>query len=698
MTHANNLSEPSNAQALDPRNQQSTSSVSTASPPTGLPLWPAERLVSLIGRYPAAVGRMLDRLAARRDPVGWIVRFFSSVKLGLLWLFLTGGYMALGSGLPALRAYFDVSTMEFFSAPPMIILMLLLCVTLAVVTLRRIPLTLYKLGVWTVHTGIITLVTGCFFYFGLKHEGMVRLFIHHTVRHYYDSSERALYIGAAGDQSAMLPLPSLPIFVRRTPADSHPLNISVPAKTLEKLNPKFSDLRVRIVGYYPYAEMAAFPVPRRPGVKPRQPAVEVNLNADGTSGGRWLVAKSPADRVLDNHSSPFGIEYLYHPSQRRWRDITTSFTGRDALIVSVPADHVRRVYVIHKNKPLLVRGTPYTLTPRRWIDIPLMARAYHGASSQGYMVNVERRLNGKIFHFQRVALFRYPSQSVDFIFPHGHRQLVPNLVDHHIRIVYEDARHNQFWVVEHRSGALSLVQRAAGGAVSVNPLTVGRAVPVSIDGMHIGFSVVQTGTVVLRPYTIPADQRRPKVEDTMGKCVLQLAVSDGRGLSREVYLPYEQFGLEGQLPPTSVKIPDVGRVRFAFSQLRLPLPVAVTLLDCKELFYPGGHNFPRDFISKVRMTNLKTGVARVRVIHLNHPAKIAGLSFFQARFGHKRNGQPFSVLGVGNTHGFYAMLTGVVMIILGIGYAFYIKPILLNIKKKQLAEYAKRRSGDGASV
>ena len=182
MTHANNLSEPSNAQAFDPRDQRSTSSVSTASLSAGLPLWPAERLVSFIGRYPAAVGRMLDRRAARRGPVGWIVRFFSSVKLGLLWLFLTGGYMALGSGLPALRAYFDVSTMEFFSAPPMIILMTLLCVTLAVVTLRRIPLTLYKLGVWTVHTGIITLVTGCFFYFGLKHEGMVRLFINHTVR------------------------------------------------------------------------------------------------------------------------------------------------------------------------------------------------------------------------------------------------------------------------------------------------------------------------------------------------------------------------------------------------------------------------------------------------------------------------------------------------------------------------------------
>ena len=68
---------------------------------------------------------------------------------------------------------------------------------------------------------------------------------------------------------------------------------------------------------------------------------------------------------------------------------------------------------------------------------------------------------------------------------------------------------------------------------------------------------------------------------------------------------------------------------------------------------------------------------------------MAGLSFFQARFGRESNGAAFSVLGVGNTRGFYGMLAGVVMIFLGIGYAFYVKPVLLNMKKRQLAAYAR---------
>ena len=739
------------------------------------------------------MGRWLDRRAATPGPVGWIIRFFSSVKLGVLWLFLTALYMGLGSGLPSLRAYFDLSTMQFFDAPPMIILMVLLCVTLAVVTLRRIRLTLYKLGVWTVHTGIITLILSLFLYFGGKHEGMILLREHQTVRHYYDNSQRALYIraeptagrgrkhprisqrglrasakpnpqitrisrilrtkrtrprapsqehlraargntgrvarigpksgarvtnqiphaakalpvrsadlaaearGTGLNRVVMAPLPQLPLFKLRAPRNGDPLRIKIPAVELAGLGRNFSGLQIRVIGYYPYSELAAFPVARRPGIPPRQPAVEINLNAAGAQGGRWLLAKSPAGRVLDN-DSPFGIEYLYHPSPRRWRDITTAFHGRDALIVSVPADHVRRVYIIHPHQRITVAGTPYTLTPRRWINMPLIAPAYRGATSQGYIIDVVRRKNGRSFHFQRVALFRYPSQSVDFIFPHGHRspqvtrsggRLAPGLVDHHLRIVYEDARHDQLWVVEHRSGRLSLVHRAAGGAVRVQPVRGGQTVPVTIDGMHIGFTVERIARVVWRPYVIPPNRRRPHIEQTMGHCLLRLALADGRWRSRPIYLPYRQFGFGRQRRGVTVKIPRKGRLTLAFSQRRRRLPVAVTLLQAKELFYPGGHNFPRDFISQVRIRNLKTGRTRTRLIHLNHPAKVAGLSFFQARFGRESNGAAFSVLGVGNTRGFYGMLAGVVMIFLGIGYAFYVKPVLLNMKKRQLAAYAR---------
>ena len=128
------------------------------------PEWPLERLLKTIGNFPAAAGRFLDRLA-RRPLIGPPVRFFSSVWLGILWLLLLGLYIGVGSGLPSMRAKLEMTDLQFFDAWPMRIILAGLALTLTVVTLRRIPLTLFKLGVWTVHIGILTLITGAVCYF-----------------------------------------------------------------------------------------------------------------------------------------------------------------------------------------------------------------------------------------------------------------------------------------------------------------------------------------------------------------------------------------------------------------------------------------------------------------------------------------------------------------------------------------------------
>ncbi len=673
----------------------SLDATSTSAPKAPPPMWLAERVVLRVGRGPAAAGRFLDRLAKHNGPIGWVVRFFSSIKMGLLWLFLTTAYIAVGSGLPSVRSYFDVSTMGFFNSPPMVILMALLATTLITVTLRRIPLTLYKLGVWSVHTGIITLLVGLFLYFGLKKEGMVRIFLNQTVHHYYDNSERAIFMVAkdAPGKSAMLPLPSLPLFRERSTKNHHPLNIIAPPRMMARLSPHLAGVRVRVIGYYPYTRLEALAVQRMPGQPARKPALEFNLSASGmASGGQWLLAKTPQLRVADA-GLPCGIEYLYHPSARRLRDITTSFKGNNALIVSIPADHFRQVVVIHPNKKIVLPGTPYTLIPRQEISMPLLSKGYRGASSQAYMVDVYRaNATGKPFHFQRVALFRYPTKTVDFVFDHGRRKLIPDKIDHAIHIRYEDARKFQFWIVEHKSGQLNLIQRAAGGVVTQYPISIGHPVATAVAGIPFKISVQELANVVYEPQTIPPAQRRPQLEQTMGHCVLQLAVSRGRWMDHHIYLPFQQFGLHGDLAPTHVEVPGVGQVSFVFSTLQWKLPAALTLLSCKELFYPGGNSFPRDFLSKVRFTNLKTGKSKVALIHLNHPETLDGQHFFQARFGKQANGTPFTVLGVGNTNGLYPMIVGVIMIIFGIGYAFYIKPVLLNMKKRDLARFAARQA------
>lgn len=668
-----------------------SSAHATTAPIAAAHLWPIERAFLWLGRYPKAAGKFLDGLAAKRNWLGAVVRYFSSVKLGITYLGLIAIYLALGSGLPPLRAYFDVSTMQFFDAPPLVIMLLLLGTTLITVTLRRIPLTLYKFGVWTVHTGIITLIVGCFFYFGLKHEGLTRIFMHHTVRHFYDAADRAIYLrydSKSGAKSAIVKLDSIPIFDRRSPQGGNPLAIAISGKTMAGLSPKLSKVHVHVIGYYPYSLLKPIAENRVPGVKPRRPAVQFNIGGQQGSSGEWLVGSSPRGRV-SGLNAPFVVEYLYHPTARRLRDIEQSFHGKQAMIVNVPADHVRRVYPFKLNQTIKVKGTPYTLTPRHLMTMPLINPAYNGAVSQACVINVVRGLGKQAVHFQRVALFRYPRRSVDFVFHHGKRKLMPHKFDHGLHIRYLDAHRDQFWIVERSNGKFLLVHRKPGGAVTKKAIPGFNApVPITTQGITSQFTLLREAEVALRPKLIPAADRRPKVENTMGRCILQVRVTGPNGFSKQLYVPFQQFGFHGDLPPINVHVPGVGKLGLIFSEYRRAMPVSLTLLSCTELFFNGGHSFPRDFISKVRIKNLKTGKARTIIIHLNHPAQVDGLHIFQARFGRLQNGQPFTVLGVGNTHGFYAMLTGVILIIAGIGYAFYVKPILINVKKKQLARAA----------
>ena len=692
--------ESSETSASSPPNR---SNAAVAVPITPRP-WLAERVVAGVGRIPAAVGRQLDKLANMPAPIGPVVRFFSSVKLGLVWLGLTAIYIGLGSGLPQLRSYFDVSSMEYFDAWPMVTLMILLAITLMTVTLRRIPLTLFKLGVWMVHTGIITLLVGCFLYFGLKHEGLVRIFMHQSVSHYYDGAERALYLrvdngSSDAKRSAIIPLPTLPIFEKRTASNGRPLNIAVTPGVLKRLGIGDS-VALRVVGYYPYSELGPVAIPRKPGVPANQPAIQFNLGKGSTiTGGKWLFGSSPRGRVMDT-DLPYGVEYLYHPSARRIRDISTPLPSYDAVIVKIPKLHLRRVYAVKKGQPIAITGSPYLLVPIGHLDMPMLSPGYRGAHSQAYAFQVQRTDAKGIFNFVRVALFRYPTRTPDFIFNHGHRQLVPDKIDHNLHLRYEDARRDQFWVVEQSDGSLELIHRHAGGPVNIHNVTLGQPIPVKIQAanatIQANFTVINKANVVLRPRLIPKSERRPKIENTMSKSILALAITEGRGKPRIVYLPFQQFGFSGDLPAKEVNIPGMGRVGLVFSQVRRPLPVRIKLLNCQELFYPGGGHFPRDFISTVEMTNLKTGKSERHVIHLNHPAKVMGLSFFQARFGRDQNGVPFTVLGVGNTHGFWALIAGAVLIIFGIAYAFYVKPVLLNIKKHQLKKMADARTSPSA--
>ena len=109
----------------------------------------------------------------RRTPLRVLLDIFSSVWTGVTLLVTLFVYSSLGSAVPAFRQLpvFEMTEFEWFNWWPFVLLIGLICLTLTVTTLRRIPLRPVNYGVWMIHSGIIVLSIGSVVYFGTKVEG-----------------------------------------------------------------------------------------------------------------------------------------------------------------------------------------------------------------------------------------------------------------------------------------------------------------------------------------------------------------------------------------------------------------------------------------------------------------------------------------------------------------------------------------------
>lgn len=100
-----------------------------------------------------------------------LIRLFSSIRFGVVLLTLILGYASIGSALPQVRGAVEMTEMQLFSHWLFGLLIVLFAITLSVATWRRIRWNLTNLGVLVVHTGLLVLTLGSFWYFGGKIEG-----------------------------------------------------------------------------------------------------------------------------------------------------------------------------------------------------------------------------------------------------------------------------------------------------------------------------------------------------------------------------------------------------------------------------------------------------------------------------------------------------------------------------------------------
>jgi hypothetical protein len=610
-----------------------------------------------------------------------------------------------------------MTDLEFFDAWPMRILLMLLVLDLTIVTLRRIPLTLFKLGSWTVHIGILTLIAGCVWYFSSKQEGSVRIFLGQSVNSYYDVTERALFAfkpdGKGGFDTAntvITPIPQLPIYYEHLAKTGNPLDRDLPG-ALAGLGPQFKDVNVKIVGYYPSALLQT--VGWRAAVAGEEgvgPGISFQFSDDNDSlPTGWLVSATPATRLLEAENLPLSLEYLYHPTAQRVSDLQTSFDGSLGITVRIPSLKIDRSYALTSEAAMQVEGSPYTLEPKALQNMPMASKGYEGTSSEALTVAVTRKEpDGSTFQFQRMALFRYPERSPDFVMENGQQKRKQDGVDPNIQIVFHDASKPQAWVVEDETGAMKLIVRDSNGKSTTKDLKVGDNVVLGLSTMPgLKFRLVErtaNSVPIYEPWIVPNEQR-PRSQtamEAMQLSMVELEISGGEGSGvwtrKNVYVPFSQYASIGSPPvgekPAVVDVPGAGKVAFLLSTVKRELPSTLTLAQFDPVHYPGATRAYEDYVSTLSVKDRSTGRQGTLVARLNAPAVDHGLYYFQSAWDGDDHAPPdkrFTVIGVANRPGIKVMTTGAILIIVGIGFAFYVKPMLLKKKKAELAAWAASR-------
>ncbi len=436
-----------------------------------------------------------------------------------------------------------------------------------------------------------------------------------------------------------------------------------------------------------------------------------------------LVARWPAGRVIDEPQ--WALEYLAGPTRQRVDDLMARFDGPHGLIVEVPDAGFSRTLPIAAGQEYPLGDTGYTLKIEAIgpYEMSFASRGYEQASDTRVVVAVYR--DNELL-FRRIVMHRYPERSQDFtpapndptVGPMGRR----SDPDPRLRIVYIDATKPQYRVLsDPKLSEIKVLARLPDRPPVLTDLT-GDRLPVTNATDRVMWvylkQKLRQATRVPMPVITPKAQRDPKDEGTYLHALLpmdlEIAVPPGQGerpraWRQRVWLThmrYPDLPQEGY-HPIRVQVPGVdlpGGLTLAFSRLRRPLPFQVAL-DGFEMIPVPGTDIPRDFVADLSLMPVgataressppQHGQARLNNPLIHHGIKLSQTGWdpgdrrdpdHQAKDAQGRwvNQQRYSILGVGNNVGIRVIFAGACLVVAGIPWAFYIKPLLLRRRKRQL--------------
>lgn len=638
----------------------------------------------------AATGFQAGPPAALPGRVRWaaVLDFVGSVPFGVALLVLILAYCWIGSAGTApfgnwfVRQAFEKTEMEWFAWWPFQVLLGTLALSLILVTWRRIPFTLPKLGVWVIHSGVLVLMAGAAIYFGSKREGDIVLFKGGPAAGQFFLHDRwALYLRHAAGPWSELRLSGLPRYREALadpavliPAPGDPL----PAARPLSITPQWAadpgllqqSLELRVTGFVPYAHL----------VESWEEGGEADFPFVAVSGE---LAGRPFREVL----------FPADP-RRRKADLGPGVVELRAAWVATKAELRKR---LNPGPPLLragVRGG------NSWAEVPLaeaMARET-AVPGTGYRIRavhydphwtvltargeepaarVVVQVAGPAGVFSRAVVAEGKREPVDF---DSRGAMLPRTVDERLAIELSNVPESGLWVLTGPAGEHALFV-SDGGQVLHHPLRRGGRV--EFLGGRLILGLVSSGPRsrrVARPQLVGRAERDAKAGAAFALVRVEARWEGGKTALWVPYTPYT-FPTRMGFRPAVIEGPGGRQFEILFSRQTHPLPVQVALEDFQLETFPGGTR-ERDFISLVRFFE-RGAWTRVHKIHSNNPTGFAGWWFFQSTWDppDPAAGYPglqFTGLGVGNRHGVGVMLAGGLMTVLGTIWAFYVKPLILK--------------------
>lgn len=454
-----------------------------------------------------------------------------------------------------------------------------------------------------------------------------------------------------------------------------------------------------------------------------------------------LLPSNAAHLYAENDA--MAIEYAIGMPDARWNELATPLPPKTdhGLIIQV-GDAAARVVTAEEGKEFSERG--WRITVKQLLPeppFPIITEGYKGASSSVAVVRVTPPPESGKKPFDRWVYSRFPAINQDML-EELNASGMPKRTDADpaIRIVLVEADKLRVYFDEREDGSVRAMVRLPNRVPDFADKSLRVVDRLPASGMleeivpQIALRLGEKwahAEKFERPSPVAEDKRQRSGIGTHENAMLgvELTWKTDPSWKRVVWLPFTKyFGLR-MGTERQIELPSGAMLNMAFGRVQYPLPgFQVQMLDFEMIAYDH-RGSPRDYQSTVRVIPTDGAFTMFdHITRLNEPLRapfhwddsaswfwnagrriVAGLDPNQYKFSQagwdasgwertqkmtdqglaKRPRASFTILGVGNSPGIHVIAAGGVLMALGIPWAFYVKPWLVQREKRRIQAQVK---------